>query len=1286
MSNQFKKTVSLFMVVVLIFGRARIGFASPSDFLGDDGGVLGGVTPPAVVVTPAAVYVPPPPFFEDETSPAALMVMVMAAAAALPDVTAQISALGLNVSRSGDDIFVSGTASVVAPVTLDISGLTVHWSAALSGSVDRARYILTLTGSGTFNLDGTINNSAGGALSVNGADAAVNIMNGGALHSSSTGITLYVNADGVTVNVLAGGLVNNAGTKSAVNVREGSTGVSINVSGGAVTSVPNGYAINDNGVSTVIKIQNGAVITAALACAIRSEGAYSSVTVANSTVTNAASNNANPAIFMNAGAGDNVLIEGASLVQTTSRLGYAIQTTGNVKVTDTARVTSIDGRSINLIGMTSLATISGNAGVSASGTGHAISTATTTIENVAQAGVLVTGGTVSSYGGNAVNVTGANSHVEITGGTVSSVSGRAVSAEGGNSDILISGGIVYSFRTTGTGRTVNAPASARVKVTNGLVFAYGNAGDQILFPRVGANLAGYGYVVAWSRARFNYNEGTHDDLINYSPMSAGFTWHRHPTLGGGISFVGSGIPSWFLPISEVTVGENFSFIFDAAAGKVYRDYNGNGVIDYADSEIISAPGIYSWSAGNITLRNFSWTTGFPHTFTIINGSANVTLEGNNRIVTTDSSSSTIKANAGSFNLKGDGTLEIIGYGSVFNSEPGLPDEYLFWTNTQPQPVPNDMGTIVYPGSGTDYLHESAHQYFKISLGAAATVETVKGQPIYGTMRTTLPQQAATITLHGVTLLSMGATDASSWFGNIPAGVTVTAEGADGGKKINLTFGGMPIEESYAIFEITIPAAIHNGGADITVMHNPAAKFEIGPFIQLIAGADIGGSISGASKFNNAEKSIAKTASFLEVFDAGTEITLTASAIPGFQFVAWDAVGLEQLSLESSSISFLMPPGTVVLFARFAPVLEVNVSSGGEVQLVNDGSGITVADSWTGVSPIDAEVTAEAVGHEGFSFVGWEAVGLEDNPPSLTEPKLKFIMPANKVVLSAKFEGPAPGAGTPPSREPLPPAVTAPAHESDGEQEEWEQRYRGRAPAAPRLTRTHHPHHDEMLEAAAPQTVPLSYVSHALNTAEHIVFVRGVGNNRFEPDRFITRAEAAQIFYNLLLQPHMAFVETYHDVDNAAWYSDAVSALTAIGNITGYPDGYFRPDNSITRAEFAAIAVLFTHEYSRVLLAVFPDVAESHWAYDYINAAANFNWIVGYPNGRFEPDRNISRAEAVSIVNRMLNRRADREFVDAHLGGVLFSDVPAGHWAFYEIMEAANFHWYVDGVGGEEWGR
>ncbi len=210
------------------------------------------------------------------------------------------------------------------------------------------------------------------------------------------------------------------------------------------------------------------------------------------------------------------------------------------------------------------------------------------------------------------------------------------------------------------------------------------------------------------------------------------------------------------------------------------------------------------------------------------------------------------------------------------------------------------------------------------------------------------------------------------------------------------------------------------------------------------------------------------------------------------------------------------------------------------------------------------------------------------------------------------------------------------------------------------------------------------VSQMLNTADHDAYMQGYGENIFAPDSNMTRAEAAMMFYRLLLDKDVEITKTFSDVSNGEWYTEAVLTLASIGIIAGYDDGTFAPDSSITRAEFTAIATRFANA-DELGDNIFSDVNESDWFYDYIRLASGFGWISGYPDGTFMPNSTITRAEVVTIVNRMLDRSADTAYVDSNNDKLtVFGDVSASHWAYYEIAEAANGHSYSLYDNAEHW--
>ena len=199
------------------------------------------------------------------------------------------------------------------------------------------------------------------------------------------------------------------------------------------------------------------------------------------------------------------------------------------------------------------------------------------------------------------------------------------------------------------------------------------------------------------------------------------------------------------------------------------------------------------------------------------------------------------------------------------------------------------------------------------------------------------------------------------------------------------------------------------------------------------------------------------------------------------------------------------------------------------------------------------------------------------------------------------------------------------------------------------------------------------VSSMLNTKEHMAYMVGYETGLFGPEEQITRAQAAQAFYRLLLDKTEDRPREFLDVPADAWYHEAVSVLAGKGIVNGTNEGTFQPERPITRAEFAAIAARFA-KASTEKTVDFPDVSADAWYYQAVQTAVSYGWINGTSEGTFQPDRSITRAEAATIINRMMARIADRSAVDDG-AGTRFPDVPASHWAFYDVVEASTEHDY-----------
>ena len=198
----------------------------------------------------------------------------------------------------------------------------------------------------------------------------------------------------------------------------------------------------------------------------------------------------------------------------------------------------------------------------------------------------------------------------------------------------------------------------------------------------------------------------------------------------------------------------------------------------------------------------------------------------------------------------------------------------------------------------------------------------------------------------------------------------------------------------------------------------------------------------------------------------------------------------------------------------------------------------------------------------------------------------------------------------------------------------------------------------------------------LNGKDHYAYVVGYPDGMVYPQKNITRAEVATIFFRLLTdetrEANMTKSNGYNDMKDGAWYTCAVSTLSKMGIIKGYEDGSFKPDASISRAEFAAIAARFDPD-GDTTPATFSDVS-SHWAKDEISIAANHGWIKGYEDGSFKPDQKITRAETMTLVNRVLKRLPETKD-DLHKDMKTWPDNQnESAWFYLAVQEATNSHY------------
>lgn len=206
----------------------------------------------------------------------------------------------------------------------------------------------------------------------------------------------------------------------------------------------------------------------------------------------------------------------------------------------------------------------------------------------------------------------------------------------------------------------------------------------------------------------------------------------------------------------------------------------------------------------------------------------------------------------------------------------------------------------------------------------------------------------------------------------------------------------------------------------------------------------------------------------------------------------------------------------------------------------------------------------------------------------------------------------------------------------------------------------------------------------LNTSDHFAYVQGYPNGTVKPAGNITRAETAAILFRLMddasRKTYYSTKSGFRDVASGSWYNTYVATLNNAGVITDSSNGYFRPNEAITRAELAAMLAKFSETTGAANY--FNDVSAKYWAANAIAICAKLGWITGYPDGTFRPDKNVTRAELMAMINRATGRAP--KSADAFLPGMkTWSDNTADKWYYLDVQEATNSHSYTV-KGSETW--
>lgn len=412
------------------------------------------------------------------------------------------------------------------------------------------------------------------------------------------------------------------------------------------------------------------------------------------------------------------------------------------------------------------------------------------------------------------------------------------------------------------------------------------------------------------------------------------------------------------------------------------------------------------------------------------------------------------------------------------------------------------------------------------------------------------------------------------------------------------------------------------------------------------------------------------------YDADQEVTVTAAPNDGFMFKGWkkkDDTGF--LAGASSSYTFQVI-GNRTLVAVFEEVQDtatVTFDPNGGILAVGTQHTVTVTDGGTVAKPADPK-------REGYTFMGWRLDGAAEN--------YDFDTPVTgDITLIARWDQNSSGSGGGTAYYNL-------HYDSNGGTAYKDERYAhstvvkfDKRPTREGYVFTGWYADKELTERITEIKMTGSETVYAgweavdvpdwLNGKEHFAYVIGYADGTVRPLNDISRAEAAEIFFRLLHEDirkdNLTSANTFNDVNQGMWCNTSISTMAKLGIVKGRSEECFDPDAPITRAEFAAICARFDPS-GRNGDGDFTDIS-GHWAEAEIERAASFGWIMGYTDGTFRPESYISRAEAMTMINRVLNRLP--EHADDLLDGMnVWPDNAPGAWYYLAVQEATNSHHFI----------
>ena len=413
----------------------------------------------------------------------------------------------------------------------------------------------------------------------------------------------------------------------------------------------------------------------------------------------------------------------------------------------------------------------------------------------------------------------------------------------------------------------------------------------------------------------------------------------------------------------------------------------------------------------------------------------------------------------------------------------------------------------------------------------------------------------------------------------------------------------------------------------------------------------------------------------------TTVQVTAEAISGYTLVGSSPRGLKLENVSSNELIFYYTKDPVKVSYTVHYYLDgttTKVAADKVVNNVNAGTEVTEdaisVTGYTAAAPTQQKLNLSATGTNEIIFYYTKNVGTQ------VAYTIRYLKEGTGEALLPAYSGTGVVGNSL--------AVTAPAIDGYTALAPTSYTITLNAEAAKNVITFYYREATSTIPAGEPAKEPFNKNANPrqLNRDDHFAYIKGYPDGTVRPEASLTRAEAAAILYRVMekscVERFHAESSSFRDVPDGKWYTTYVATLEKAGVIVDSKDGNFRPNDAITRAELASMLAQFANVTGGTN--TFSDVPATHWAADYIAAAVRSGWIQGYPDGTFRPEQTIKRAEMTAMVNRALGR--DPQSASDLLEGMKTwkDNADPTTWFYLDIQEAANGHTYARKTGGEYW--